>query len=45
MKNVPAKKERVFNEERPELNRDVFQRGYDAREQFAGSEEQRVFFI
>jgi hypothetical protein len=45
LQNVPSKKGRVSDEERRELNRHVFQRGFDSRKQFNGSEEQRVLFI
>ena len=45
LQNVPSKKERVSDEERRELNRHVFQKGFDARKQFNGSEEQRVLFV
>ena len=45
LQNVPSKKGRVSDEERRELNRHVFQRGFDARRQFNGSEEKRVLFI
>lgn len=45
LQNVPSKEGSLSDEERKELSRHVFQKGYDAREQFAGSEEQRVLFI
>ena len=43
--NVPTKKSSVADEERRELNRYVFERGFEARERFAGSEDQRLVFI
>jgi len=45
LRNVPTKKGLVADEERRKLNRHVFERGFEARERFAGSEEQRILFI
>jgi hypothetical protein len=45
LQNVPTKKGRVSEEQRRELNRHVFQRGFAARERNAGSVEQRILFI
>ena len=45
LQNVPTKKGSVSDEERRELNRYVFQRGFEARERSAASGERRIFFI
>lgn len=45
LQNVPTKEGRLSEEDRRELNRHVFQQGYEAREKFAGSKEQRVLFL
>jgi len=43
--NVPTKKKTVADEERRNFNRDVFERGYEARERYAGSRDKRTLFI
>jgi hypothetical protein len=43
--NVPTKKSNVADEERRKFNRYVFERGYEARESFAGSGDERIIFI
>ena len=45
LQNVPTKKGAFADEERRKFNRYVFERGFEARERFGGSEEERVFFI
>ena len=43
--NVPAKKRGLADEERRKFNRYVFDRGYEAREHFAGSGNEKIIFI
>ncbi|MBW2192732.1 MAG: 2-oxoacid:acceptor oxidoreductase family protein [Deltaproteobacteria bacterium] len=43
--NVPQKKDPVANEKIRESNRDAFERGYAAREQYAGSPDERIILI
>lgn len=43
--NVPTKKSSVADEERRKFNRYVFERGYEARESFAGSGDERIIFV
>jgi hypothetical protein len=43
--NVPTKKSSVADEERRKFNRYVFERGYEAREHFADSSNERIIFI
>jgi hypothetical protein len=43
--NVPTKRSNVADEERRKFNRYVFERGYEARESFAGSRDERIIFI
>jgi hypothetical protein len=43
--NVPTKKSSVADEERRKFNRYVFERGYEARESFAGSWDERIIFV
>jgi len=45
LNNVPKKTDPVANEKMRKLNQDVFERGYAAREQFAGSPDERVILI
>jgi hypothetical protein len=45
LQNVPTKKGGIAAEERRKFNRYVFERGCEAREQFAGSADERIFFI
>lgn len=44
-KNVPPAKEKQASEKRLKLNRDVFEKGYAAREQYSGSRRERVILI
>ena len=44
LSNVPTKEGKLA-EERRKFNRYVFERGYEAREQFAGSGHERIIFI
>jgi len=43
--NVPPAKEKQASEKRLKLNRDVFERGYAAREQYPDSRDQRIILI
>ena len=43
--NVPTKRSKVADEERRKFNRYVFERGYESRESFAGSRDERIIFI
>ena len=43
--NVPTKRSKVADEERRKFNRYVFERGYEARESFAGSRDEKIIFI
>ena len=43
--NVPTKRSNVADEERRKFNRYVFERGYESRESFAGSRDERIIFI
>jgi hypothetical protein len=43
--NVPTKKSSVADEERRKFNRYVFERGYEARESFVGSGNERIIFV
>jgi hypothetical protein len=45
LQNVPTKKRGLADEERRKFNRYVFERGYEARESFAGSVHERIIFI
>ena len=45
LNNVPKKADPVANEKMRKLNQDVFESGYAAREQFAGSPDERVILI
>jgi hypothetical protein len=45
LNNVPQKADPAANEKIRKLNQDVFEAGYAAREQFAGSPDERVIFI
>ena len=45
LNNVPKKTDPVANEKMRKLNQDVFERGYAAREQFAGSPDEKVILI
>jgi hypothetical protein len=45
LQNVPTKKRGLADEERRKFNRYVFDRGYEARERFAGSVHGRTIFI
>ena len=45
LNNVPQKKDPASNEKIRKLNKDVFESGYAAREQFAGSREERIILI
>jgi hypothetical protein len=45
LNNVPKKADPAANEKMRKLNQDVFESGYAAREQFAGSPEERIILI
>ncbi len=45
LNNVPQKADPAANEKMRKLNQDVFERGYTAREQFAGSLDERLILI
>lgn len=45
LQNVPTKKGTFAYEERRKFNRYVFERGYEARERFAGFGHERIIFI
>ncbi len=45
LNNVPQKKDPATNAKILRLNRDVFESGYAAREQFAGSQDERIILI
>jgi hypothetical protein len=45
LNNVPKKADPVANEKMRKLNRDVFESGFAAREQFAGSPDERIILI
>ena len=45
LQNVPTKKRGLADQERRKFNRYVFERGYEARERFAGSVHERIIFI
>jgi len=45
LQNVPTKKRGLADKERRKFNRYVFERGYEARERFAGSVHERIMFI
>jgi len=45
LQNVPTKKRGLAEEERRKFNLYVFERGYEARERFAGSAHERIIFI
>jgi Pyruvate/2-oxoacid:ferredoxin oxidoreductase gamma subunit len=45
LNNVPQKKDPTANEKIRKLNREVFEKGYEAREQFAGSRDERIILI
>ena len=45
LQNVPTKKRGLADEERRKFNRYVFDRGYEARERFAGLGHERIIFI
>jgi len=42
---VPPAKEKQASEKRLKLNRDAFERGYAAREQYPDSRDQRIILI
>ncbi|MBW2573509.1 MAG: 2-oxoacid:acceptor oxidoreductase family protein [Deltaproteobacteria bacterium] len=43
--NVPQMKDPAANEKIRKLNQDVFEKGYAAREQFAGSKDERIILV
>jgi len=45
LNNVPQKKDHATNAKIMRLNRNVFETGYAAREQFAGSLNERIILI
>ncbi len=45
LRNVPKAKQKFADEKRRKLNQDVFEKGYEARERFAGFEDERILFI
>jgi hypothetical protein len=45
LNNVPQKKDPAFNKKIRKVNRETFESGYAAREQFAGSPEERIILI
>ncbi len=45
LNNVPQKADPVANEKIRKLNQDVFESGYAAREQFAGSLDEKIILI
>ena len=45
LSNVPTRKKPVADKEQRKFNRYVFERGYEARERFAGSGNERIIFI
>jgi len=45
LNNVPQKADPVANEKIRDANRDVFEKGYAAREQFAGAQDERIIFV
>ncbi|MFP3870636.1 MAG: hypothetical protein ACLFVT_07140 [Syntrophobacteria bacterium] len=45
LSNVPTKKGKFADEERRRFNRYVFERGHEAREQFAGEKDARIMLI
>ena len=45
IKNVPPAKEKQTSSKRRKLNKDVFERGYAARQQHPGSRDQRIILI
>lgn len=45
LQNVPTRKGGIAYEERRKFNRYVFERGYEARERFAGFSHERIIFI
>jgi hypothetical protein len=45
LNNVPKKADPVANKKMRKLNQDVFETGYAAREQFAGSPDERIILI
>jgi hypothetical protein len=45
LNNVPTKKKPVADKEQRKFNRYVFERGFEARESFAGFGDERIFFI
>jgi hypothetical protein len=45
LNNVPKKADPVANEKMRKLNQDVFESGYAARKQFAGSPDERIILI
>lgn len=45
LQNVPTKRGGIAAEGRLKLNRCVFEKGYEARERFAGSEDESTLFI
>ncbi|MGD8370628.1 MAG: hypothetical protein PVG64_08725 [Syntrophobacterales bacterium] len=45
LSNVPTKKKIVADKEQRKFNRYVFERGYEARERFTGSGNERIIFI
>jgi len=45
LNNVPQKADPVANEKMRKLNQDVFETGYAARKQFAGSLDEKIILI
>jgi len=45
LNNVPQKKDPAFNKKIRKVNRETFESGYAAREQFAGSPDERIILI
>jgi hypothetical protein len=45
LRNVPTKKGDMANEERRQLNQQVFEKGYEARERFVGPGDARTLYI
>jgi hypothetical protein len=45
LNNVPQKADPVANEKIRKLNHDVFEIGYEARKQFAGSMDEKIILI
>jgi Pyruvate/2-oxoacid:ferredoxin oxidoreductase gamma subunit len=45
LRNVPTKKGGMADEQRRQLNQQVFEKGYEARERFAGPRDARTLYI